>query len=251
MSCSSASASLALGAADEPVARAGARSAASASARAARMRSISSRLLDRAQPLDDAARADQLDPVGQQLAQPAVLAHATCARPRTRAAAGPAASALARPPRADPARRGSRSNDGCDLLGRLLDVAEVGDEGARARARQRQAVAAGEAGQIADVDEVGDQQRVDARASGSAATSRSARASHASQLLAQRSQRVPVAVRALARPPVPTHSSRITEWRRHSSRESTSERCTSTAGQARSARARRGSPRSSGSRRRG
>jgi hypothetical protein len=50
-----------------------------------------------------------------------------------------------------------------DLLGGLFDVAEVGDECARVRPDEREAVRAGVAGQVADVDEVRDQQEVDTR----------------------------------------------------------------------------------------
>ena len=49
-----------------------------------------------------------------------------------------------------------------DLVLSLLGVAEVGEEHARVRADQGEAVGAGVAGQVAHVDEVGDQQQVDA-----------------------------------------------------------------------------------------
>ena len=48
-----------------------------------------------------------------------------------------------------------------DLGGGLLDVAEVGEEAAHVRPDDRQAVGAGEAGQVAHVDEVGDEQQVE------------------------------------------------------------------------------------------
>ena len=50
------------------------------------------------------------------------------------------------------------------LVLRLLGVAEVGEEHPRARADQRQAIAAGEAGQIAHIHQVRDQHQIDARA---------------------------------------------------------------------------------------
>ena len=51
-----------------------------------------------------------------------------------------------------------------DLLGRALDVAEVGHEDARpvlARAHDGQSVGSGEPREVADVDHVGDEQRVE------------------------------------------------------------------------------------------
>ena len=54
----------------------------------------------------------------------------------------------------------SRSKPSTSRL-RALDVAEVGDEAARVRAHHRQRVRAREARQVADVDEVGDEQQVD------------------------------------------------------------------------------------------
>ena len=65
---------------------------------------------------------------------------------------------------------------GVDLLGGLLDVAKVGDERPRRRPDQRESVAAAVAGQIADVDQVGDQHHVDPGVRRAARARRSARA---------------------------------------------------------------------------
>ena len=90
----------------------------------------------------------------------------------SRVAAGPTALVLEAEPQlalrpaglAAPraARCGARSRSKlAHLRLRLLDVAEVGHEAARVRPDDRQAAAAGEAGEVADVDQVGDEQQVE------------------------------------------------------------------------------------------
>ena len=155
-------------------------------------------LLDRAQPLDEPARRHQLDPLGQQLAQPRVLAHGhvRVLEPEPQLAVRQRVASASS--RSCAARR--RSNAGIDLLGRLLDVAEVGDEHPRVRADQREPVAAGVAGQVADVDAASVTSSTSTPASGSSSTQRARRAPlTACQLLSQPLERLAVAVGALAR----------------------------------------------------
>ena len=118
---------------------------------------------------------------------------------------------------------------GSDLLLGLLGVAEVGQEDARARTDQREAVAARVAGQVADVDQVRDQHQVDVR------PVEGAKRDDRHGLLMRPAPfsvvRVPLDIRpGPCRRSVARHSGRITDSRRHGSRESTSERWTSTAG---------------------
>ena len=104
-------------------------------------------LLDRAQALDQPFDADQLDPVGQPVAQPTVRAdrHVDGLEPEPKLAGSEhVADRLEQVLRRAPAleRR-------VDLLGGLLDVAKVGDEHPRVRPDQRDAVTAGVAGEVA------------------------------------------------------------------------------------------------------
>ena len=183
-------------------------------------------LLDRAQALDQPFDADQLDPVGQPVAQPAVRAdrHVDGLEPEPQLAGSEhVADRLEQVLRRAPAleRR-------VDLLGGLLDVAKVGDEHPRVRPDQRDAVAAGVAGEVADIERTRDEQHVDAgvgkQIDQAVGTRAHAASSSRTRSSASRYPSGPLpATRAM-------HSSEITDWRRHASRESTSDRCTSTAG---------------------
>jgi hypothetical protein len=64
--------------------------------------------------------------------------------------------------RGDEVLRGLLAVEALDLLGGLRDVAEVGDEAAHVGPDHGHAVRAGEAGDVAQVRAVGDQQQVDA-----------------------------------------------------------------------------------------
>jgi hypothetical protein len=128
-------------------------------------------LLDGAQALDQPARRHELDPLGQQLAQARVAAdgHVVVLEAEPQLALRPA-----RPQGGDEVLRALLAVEALDLGGRPLDVAEVGDEAAHVAPRHRHAVRAGEAGQVAQVDEVRDEQQVEL-AGGQAPASRSAR----------------------------------------------------------------------------
>ncbi len=58
--------------------------------------------------------------------------------------------------------RGGLEVEAVELRPRALDVAAVGEEAAHVRADDRDPVRAGEAGQVAEVDPVGDEQEVEA-----------------------------------------------------------------------------------------
>ena len=117
-------------------------------------------LLDRPQPLHDPLDADQLHPVGEQLAQPGVGPdrHVGVLEPEPERAFGEHVLDVVEQLLGSSAavKRGS------DLRGGLLDVAEVGDEHPRVGPDHGDPVGARVARQVADVDEVGDQQQVDA-----------------------------------------------------------------------------------------
>ncbi len=116
-------------------------------------------LLERALGLHRAAGGDELDALGQQLAQPLVLAHAQVlvleAEPHR--ALRPAGLE-----RLGELLRRALAVEVADLRLGALDVAEVGDEAPRLRPQHHHRARAGEAGEVADVDEVGDQQQVGA-----------------------------------------------------------------------------------------
>ena len=127
-------------------------------------------VLDPAQLLDVAAGGDQLDPVGEFLLE-------SLQRPNRDVVvleADPAARAARR------SRRASRRSTVIDLpaldlgLG-ALGVAEVGEEEAELGAADAGAVGAGEPGQVADVDQVGDEDAGRARARRRAPARRSPR----------------------------------------------------------------------------
>ena len=133
--------------------------------------------------------AHQLDAVGQQLAQPRVASHGHLDRPRTRAGTRPSGqpsdSAALKSCGASSTSKPSTSDPACS------DVAEVGDEAAQAGTHDGHAVGAREPGQVAHVDEVGDEQRVDLERVGQAVG-----AAHSASFKA--AERVAVAVHALA-----------------------------------------------------
>jgi hypothetical protein len=115
------------------------------------------RLLARPLGLDQAAGGHELDPIRQQLAQALVLAHAQVlvleAEPQR----------ALRPALLERGRRLLRRAllvEAGDLGLGALDVAEVGDEATRVGADDRHRRRPGEAREVADVGQVGHEQRV-------------------------------------------------------------------------------------------
>src|SRR5579884_4562095 len=102
--------------------------------------------LDPATPLDDLGRGDQLDALGKLLAKTRV-----CPDGRVRIVESEPDGVVSGQDLADEVEEVLRRPDalkrGVDLLGRLLDVAEVRDEHAQRGAHQRETVAAGVSGQ--------------------------------------------------------------------------------------------------------
>ena len=117
------------------------------------------RLLDRPLRLDEPAGGDELDPVRERLAQPGVRPHRhlLVLEPEPQLALGPAR----RERRAQVLRRGLQV-EAVELGPGALDVAAVGEEAAQVRPHHRDPVRAGEAGQVAEVDPVRDEQEVEA-----------------------------------------------------------------------------------------
>ena len=112
-------------------------------------------VLDPPQPLDPAAGGDQLDPLGEFLLQ--FLQQAD--RHLVVLEADPALEPLGDPLQPVAAER--HRLPALDLGGGALGVAEVGEEEADAGPADAGAVGAGEAGQVADVGQVGDQHPVE------------------------------------------------------------------------------------------
>ena len=155
-------------------------------------------LLDRPQAFDRAASGDKLGAPLEQLTKPAVISHRRVgvveSEPRraARQQFGQQLNQLLRRAHALELR--------VDLCGRLLDIAEIGDESAPPGAEQGESVAAAVAGEIAEVDEVADQQQIDPGRS-SSPSSRSQRSRSSAQLRAQHLERLTVAVGAFPRDP--------------------------------------------------
>ncbi len=169
------------------------------------------RLLDRAQALDQAAAPDQLDPLGQQLRRRAWRSH------RNMRVLEPEPHVPRRQRVGDQREqflgRAQPLEARIDLLCRLLDVPEVGDECPCPGPDQRQAVGARVAGQVAHVDQVGDEQQIDPglreqrrETIGAVAHPRS------STFSAWSASRYPSGPLPATRA---THSSPMTDWRRH------------------------------------
>ena len=181
------------------------------------------RFLDRAQGLDEPARGDEIDVVSELRAQTLMLVYGNVIglEPQPELAgwqrfAHQVQQTLGRG--RDPA-----SERVIDLLRRLFLVAEIGDEHSQLGADQSQSVRSAVAGQVANVDQVGDQQDVDARLpelcrQALCAVAHVLESSVCSRSSASRYPGGPFPATCAM------HSSAITECRRHSSRSCTSER---------------------------
>src|SRR5919204_706565 len=141
--------------------------------------------------------------------------------------AHPAAQALGRI--ADQLLLAAHALEVRDLALRPLHVAEVGDEEPLLRSHQTEPVRPPEAGQVADVDDVRDEQRVELALPQSIDEPIRARGAHgpSSPFSSSRASLYPSTPLPCT---CPTQTSLMTEWRLHSSRLSMSDRCTSTAG---------------------
>ena len=118
-------------------------------------------MLDRPQPLGQSIEGHQLDPVRELLAQPREVADGDVAG--LEAEANLSVRKHARDGLDEVARGLVALERRVHLLGDLLAVAKVGRKHAQIGPNHRQPVAPGEAGQVADVHELGDGHHVDLR----------------------------------------------------------------------------------------
>ena len=117
------------------------------------------RVLDRAQALDERAGRDELDPLGRELREPRVLLDGEVRVVEAQAQRAVAGQALDRA--LEQVGRDLALPELVELVGRLREVAKVGDEAPLVGPDERGGVRAREARQPADVDDVRHEQHVE------------------------------------------------------------------------------------------